>query len=97
MSLLSFLPGNVIMGFFYDCRPKSKTTSAPGSVRHTPVPSDPMMDMLHDRITLANTISALEDDSQDGSYRTTIDSSVLPVGAEEMGSGLFCFITYQPF
>lgn len=67
-------------------RPKSKTTSAPGSVRHTPVPSDPMMDMLHDRITLANTISALEDDSQDGSYRTTIDSSVLPVGAEEMGS-----------
>ncbi|XP_068743873.1 testis-expressed protein 9-like isoform X3 [Montipora capricornis] len=67
-------------------RPKSKTTSAPGSVRHTPVPSDPMMDMLHDRITLANTISALEDDCQDGSYRTTIDSSVLPVGAEEMGS-----------
>ena len=48
------------------------------------------MDMLHDRITLANAISALEDDAQDDSYRTTIDDNVLPVGAEEMGSGNLC-------
>lgn len=67
-------------------RPKSKTASAPGSVAHTPVPNDPTMDMLQDRITLANAISALEDDAQDDSYTTTIDDNVLPVGAEEMGS-----------
>ena len=54
---------------------------------HTPVPNDPTMDMLQDRITLANAISALEDDAQDDSYTTTIDDNVLPVGAEEMGSG----------
>ena len=81
------------LGFFYYCRPKSKTTSAPGSVRNTPVPSDPVMDKLHDKITLANTISALEEDAQDDSYRTTIDSTVLPVGAEEIGSGLFWLVT----
>lgn len=70
-------------------RPKSKTASAPGSVTHTPVPADDPMEMLHDRITLANTISALEDDAQDDSYTTTtIDDNVLPVGAEEMGAGL---------
>ena len=45
--------------------------------------------MLHDRITLANTISTLEDDAQDDSYTTTtIDDNVLPVGAEEMGAGM---------
>ena len=47
------------------------------------------MEMLHDRITLANTISTLEDDAQDDSYTTTIiDDNVLPVGAEEMGAGM---------
>ena len=69
-------------------RPKSKTASAPGSVTHTPVPTDPTMEMLHDRITLANAISALEDDAQDDNYTATVDDNVLPVGAEEMGSGL---------
>ena len=46
--------------------------------------------MLHDRITLANTISTLEDDAQDDNYytTTTIDDNVLPVGAEEMGAGM---------
>ena len=73
--------------WFFSSRPKSKTASAPGSVTHTPVPTDDTMEMLHDRITLANTISALEDDAQDDSYTTTIDDNVLPVGAEEMGSG----------
>jgi len=67
-------------------RPKSKTASAPGSVTHTPVPTDPTMEMLHDRITLANAISALEDDAQDDNYTATVDDNVLPVGAEEMGS-----------
>lgn len=70
-------------------RPKSKAASAPGSATHTPVliQSDDPMEMLHDRITLANTISALEDDAQDDSYTTTtIDDNVLPVGAEEMGA-----------
>ena len=47
------------------------------------------MDMLHDRITLANTISTLEDDARDDSYTTTVDDNVLPVGAEDMGSGLY--------
>jgi len=46
------------------------------------------MDVLHDRISLANAISTLEDDAQDDSYRTTFESDVLPVGAEEMGAGL---------
>lgn len=47
------------------------------------------MEMLHDRITLANTISTLEDDAQDDIYTTTtIDDNVLPVGAEEMGAGM---------
>ncbi|CAH3103780.1 unnamed protein product [Pocillopora meandrina] len=68
-------------------RPKSKTASAPGSVPHTPVPSDDPIDMLQDRITLANTISTLENEAQDNNYTTTTtDNSVLPVGAEEMGS-----------
>lgn len=67
-------------------RPKSKTASAPGSAKLTPVPSDPLMDVLHDRISLANTISTLEDDAQDDSYRTTFESDVLPVGAEDMGA-----------
>ncbi|KAL9985668.1 hypothetical protein ACROYT_G008094 [Oculina patagonica] len=69
-------------------RPKSKTASAPGSATNTPVPADrDPMEMLHDRITLANTISALEDDAQDDSYTTTtIDDNVLPAGAEEMGA-----------
>lgn len=75
---------------FYS-RPKSKAASAPGRATHTPVliQSDDPMEMLHDRITLANTISALEDDAQDDSYTTTtIDDNVLPVGAEEMGAGM---------
>lgn len=68
-------------------RPKSKTASAPGSVANTPIPPDhAAMDMLHDRITLANTISTLEDDARDDSYTTTVDDNVLPVGAEDMGS-----------
>ncbi|XP_066020177.1 testis-expressed protein 9-like isoform X2 [Pocillopora verrucosa] len=75
-------------------RPKSKTASAPGSVPHTPVPSDDLIDMLQDRITLANTISTLENEAQDNNYTTTTtDNSVLPVGAEEMGSDgsqIFC-------
>ena len=72
-------------------RPKSKTASAPGSVPHTPVPSDDPIDMLQDRITLANTISTLENEAQDNNYTTTTtDNSVLPVGAEEMGSGKQC-------
>ena len=72
-------------------RPKSKTVSAPGSVPHTPVPSDDPFDMLQDRITLANTISTLENEAQDNNYTTTTtDNSVLPVGAEEMGSGKQC-------
>lgn len=72
-------------------RPKSKTASAPGSVPHTPVPSDDPIDMLQDRITLANTISMLENEAQDNNYTTTTtDNSVLPVGAEEMGSGKQC-------
>ena len=72
-------------------RPKSKTASAPGSVPHTPVPSDDLIDMLQDRITLANTISTLENEAQDNNCTsTTTDNSVLPVGAEEMGSGKQC-------
>lgn len=57
---------------------------------HTPVPTDhDHLEMLNDRITLANTISALEDDAQDDSYTTTtIDDHVLPAGAEEMGAGM---------
>ena len=51
------------------------------------------MEMLHDRITLANTISTLEDDAQDGSYgATTMDDNVLPVGAEEMGAGVIIYL-----
>ena len=77
-----------LFNLFSFSRPKSKTASAPGSVTHTPVPTDPTMEMLHDRITLANAISALEDDAQDDNYTATVDDNVLPVGAEEMGSGL---------
>jgi len=52
------------------------------------------MEMLHDRITLANTISTLEDDAQDDSYTTTtMDDNVLPVGAEEMGAGVLLSIS----
>ena len=73
----------------HSSRPKSKTASAPGSVANTPIPPDhAAMDMLRDRITLANTISTLEDDARDDSYTTTVDDNVLPVGAEDMGSGL---------
>lgn len=80
----------------FHSRPKSKTASAPGSATHTPVPTDDPMEMLQDRITLANTISALEDDAQDDSYTTTtIDDNVLPVGAEEMGAGMLqCIFGY---
>ena len=60
------------------------------------------MEMLHDRITLANTISTLEDDVQDDNYTTTmIDDNVLPVGAEEMGAGMlqsiasFTFLSFK--
>ena len=73
----------------FHSRPKSKTASAPGSATHTPVVTDNPMEMLHDRITLANAISTLEDDAQDDSYTTTtFDDNVLPVGAEEMGAGV---------
>jgi len=84
---------NFLIHVFHS-RPKSKTASAPGSATHTPVVTDNPIDMLHDRITLANTISTLEDDAQDDSYTTTtMDDNVLPVGAEEMGAGVLLSIS----
>ena len=88
---LKFSLLTIISLLYLYLRPKSKTASAPGSVPHTPVPSDDLIDMLQDRITLANTISTLENEAQDNNCTsTTTDNSVLPVGAEEMGSGKQC-------
>ena len=45
------------------------------------------VDTLQDRISLADAISALEEDAKDDSYTVTLNDDVLPPGAEDMGSG----------
>ena len=49
----------------------------------------PSFDVLQDRIALADTISALEDDAKDDSYTSTLNDNILPPGAEDMGSGMY--------
>ena len=62
-------------------RPKSKT----GMIQsHTP--SDEAS-ILQERIALASTISALEDQTRDSCYSTAMEDNILPIGAEDMGSG----------
>ena len=43
--------------------------------------------VLQERIALASTISALEDQTRDSSYSTAMEDNILPIGAEDMGSG----------
>ena len=68
-------------------RPKSKTGVAPRSNTQTPLDDMTHVDTLQDRISLADAISALEEDAKDDSYTVTLNDDVLPPGAEDMGSG----------
>ena len=45
--------------------------------------------LLDDRIQLANTISVLEDETEDSQYRTSLTEDVLPEANEDLSSGMF--------
>lgn len=45
--------------------------------------------LLDDRIQLANTISVLEDETEDSQYRTSVTEDILPEGNEDLSSGMF--------
>lgn len=69
-------------------RPKPKTGGkSRGNAKAILDDMTPHVDVLQDRITLVDTISALEDDAKDDSYTATLNDDVLPPGAEDMGSG----------
>jgi hypothetical protein len=45
--------------------------------------------LLDDRIQLANTISVLEDETEDSQWRTSVTEDILPEGNEELSSGKY--------
>lgn len=45
--------------------------------------------LLDDRIQLANTISVLEDETEDSQYRSSVTEDILPEGNEDLSSGMF--------
>ena len=51
--------------------------------------------LLDDRIQLANTISVLEDETEDSQYRTSMTEDVLPEANEDLSSGKQFCISYE--
>ena len=43
--------------------------------------------LLDDRIQLANTISVLEDETEESQYRSSVTEDILPEGNEDLSSG----------
>jgi hypothetical protein len=48
--------------------------------------------LLDDRIQLANTISVLEDETEDSQYRSCVTEDILPEGNEDLSSGKYCIV-----
>ena len=48
--------------------------------------------LLDDRIQLANTISVLEDETEDSQYHSSVTEDILPEGNEDLSSGKYCIV-----